>query len=690
MSTLQHKTSSARRSSRRSVAAPDFVAVSRIPIVEVSPQLLDGTAPVKSTVDESFPVQATIFREGHDKFAARAVLVDGAGHTVDSVPMCDVSPGLFRFEGWLTPRVPGPHRFFVEAWSDPYATWLHNAEIKVPAGIDVGLVFAEAEVLFKAALKGTPVRSGERAAIRDALTVISKRRALPEVKLAAARSEEVRAAFAAYPVKELVSRSREYPVFVDRVRALVGSWYELFPRSVGATRDSESGEWTSGTLRTAATDLDRVAGMGFDVVYIPPVHPIGLTNRKGRNNSLTAVPGDPGSPYAIGSDAGGHDAIEPSLGTFEDFDVFVGRAHELGMEVALDLALQCSPDHPWVKEHPEWFTARPDGTIAYAENPPKKYQDIYPLNFDNDPEGIYKEIKRVVELWVAHGVTIFRVDNPHTKPVGFWQRLLAEFRVEHPEVIFLAEAFTNPPMMQTLGTVGFHQSYTYFTWRNERQEIEEYLMEVSHESSHRMRPAFWPTTHDILTPYIQRGGISAAAIRAILAATGSPTWGIYNGYELIENIARPGAEEHIDNEKYEFKPRNYALAEQNGMATLLTMLNSIRSKHKALQRLRNVTINPTSNDKIVSFTKVARPEETADGVMDAVIVVVNLDPYASRDATVYLDLSPFGISPRWDGGPIIEVTDEMSGETYLWNEAPYVHLDPHGQVAHVLSVKVLS
>lgn len=232
------------------------------------------------------------------------------------------------------------------------------------------------------------------------------------------------------------------------------------------------------------------------------------------------------------------------------------------MEVALDLALQCSPDHPWVKEHPEWFTARPDGTIAYAENPPKKYQDIYPLNFDNDPEGIYKEIKRVVELWVAHGVTIFRVDNPHTKPVGFWQRLLAEFRVEHPEVIFLAEAFTNPPMMQTLGTVGFHQSYTYFTWRNERQEIEEYLMEVSHESSHRMRPAFWPTTHDILTPYIQRGGISAAAIRAILAATGSPTWGIYNGYELIENIARPGAEEHIDNEKYEFKPRNYALAEQ--------------------------------------------------------------------------------------------------------------------------------
>lgn len=623
-------------------------------------------------------------------FAAAAVLLNEAGKIVQTAPMQNIAPGLFRFEGWLTPQTTGPHHFYIEAWSDPYATWLHNAEIKVPAGIDIPLVFAEAEELFKRALKAAPVRSPERATIREALTVISKKRALPEVKLAAARAPEVQEALAKYPVKELISQSAHYPVFVDRERALVGSWYEIFPRSIGAKKDPETGEWTSGTLRTAAADLDRIAGMGFDVVYLTPIHPIGTSNRKGRNNTLTALPGDPGSPYAIGSAEGGHDAIDPTLGTFDDFDAFVARAHELGLEVALDIALQCSPDHPWVTEHPNWFTTRVDGTIAFAENPPKKYQDIYPLNFDNDPEGIYQEIKRILELWVSHGVTLFRVDNPHTKPVAFWQRILAEFREKHPEVIFLAEAFTNPPMMQTLGTVGFQQSYTYFAWRNERQEIEEYFHEVSHESAHRLRPAFWPTTHDILTPYMQRGGISAFAIRAILAATGSPTWGIYNGYELVENIARPGAEEQIDNEKYEYKPRDYAGAKHNGIATLLTLLNSIRNKHTALQRLRNLTINPTSNDKIVSFTKIARPEETPDGQMDAVIVVVNLDPYASREATVYLDLSPFGISPRWDNGPVLQVTDEMSGETYLWNHTPYVRLDPHGQVAHIFSVKVVN
>ncbi|USR79738.1 alpha-1,4-glucan--maltose-1-phosphate maltosyltransferase [Arcanobacterium pinnipediorum] len=692
MTTSQRKTSSAPKGSARASSSPQkqqIQAVSRIPIVEVSPQLLDGTCPVKATINESFPVRATVFREGHDKFAATAVLVDDAGNIVDQTLMRDVAPGLFRFEGWLTPQRTGAHHFYIQAWSDPYATWLHNAEIKIPAGIDIDLVFAEAEIIFNQAIKGTPARSAERAIIKDALNVITKKRALPEVKLAAARSAQLQAALAKYPVKELLSHSAHYPVFVDRERALVGSWYEIFPRSIGAKQDPETGQWISGTLRTAAKDLDRIAGMGFDVVYLTPIHPIGSTNRKGRNNTLNAQPGDPGSPYAIGSADGGHDAIEPALGTFEDFDAFVAHAHKLGMEVAMDLALQCSPDHPWVTEHPQWFTTRADGTIAYAENPPKKYQDIYPLNFDNDPEGIYQEIKRILQLWVSHGVSIFRVDNPHTKPVSFWQRLLAEFRQLHPEVIFLAEAFTNPPMMQTLGTVGFHQSYTYFAWRNERQEIEEYLTEVSHESAHRLRPAFWPTTHDILTPYMQRGGIPAFAIRAILAATGSPTWGIYNGYELVENIARPGAEEQVDNEKYEYKPRDYAVAEHNGMAVLLTMLNDIRAKHPALRRLRNVTINPTSDEKIVSFTKIARPEEAPDGHGDAVIVVLNLDPYASREASVYLDLSPFGISPRWDNGPLLEVTDEMNGQTYLWNEAPYVRLDPHGQVAHILSVKVL-
>ena len=429
--------------------------------------------------------------------------------------------------------------------------------------------------------------------------------------------------------------------------------------------------------------------MGFDVLYLTPVHPIGSTNRKGRNNTLTAEPGDPGSPYAIGSHEGGHDAIHPDLGTFEDFDFLVGEAKKRGMEVALDVALQCSPDHPWLTEHPEWFTTRADGTIAYAENPPKKYQDIYPLNFDNDPEGIYQEIKRILELWVEHGVTIFRVDNPHTKPVNFWERLLADFRESHPEVIFLAEAFTQPPMVRGLGAVGFHQSYTYFTWRNEKKEIEDYLWELARISDDRMRPAFWPTTHDILTPYMQRGGLAAFSIRAVLAATGAPTWGIYSGYELVENVARPGAEEQINNEKYEFKARDYTPGEDNGIPHLLGNLNRIRRDHPALQRLRGLVINPTSNEKILSFTRFARPEETPNGKFDAVIVVLNLDPYATRDALVYLDLTPFGVNPRWDAGPILRVTDELSGQTFLWNESPYVSLDPRGQCAHILSVKAI-
>ena len=501
-------------------------------------------------------------------------------------------------------------------------------------------------------------------------------------------SSRVRLIFRDHPLRDLLDSSRVYPLDVARTKALAGAWYEIFPRSAGAFQRPD-GTWVSGTLAGAAKELPRIAGMGFDVVYLTPVHPIGTTNRKGRNNTLVAKPGDPGSPYAIGSSEGGHDAIHPELGTFKDFDYFVKQAKRHGMEVALDVALQCSPDHPWLTEHPEWFTARADGTIAYAENPPKKYQDIYPLNFDNDPEGIYREIKRILELWVSHGVTIFRVDNPHTKPLAFWQRLLSEFRTEHPDVLFLAEAFTAPPMLQGLGAAGFHQSYTYFAWRTEKKEIEDYLWELARQSDDRVRPAFWPTTHDILTPYMQRGGLAAFSIRAVLAATGSPTWGIYSGYELVENIARPGAEEQVDNEKYEFKVRDWKAAEYNGIAHLLGNLNAIRSRHTALRRLREIVINPTSNDKVISFTRYARPEETPDGKPDAVITVLNLDPYATRDAEVYLDLGPFGVFPRWDGGAILEVTDELSGQTFRWNEHPYVRLDPRGQCAHILSAKAL-
>ena len=662
--------------------------IGRIPIMDVTPRVECGRLPAKGTEHESFPVQATIFREGHDAFAAEADLIDPEGAVVQSAPMELVRPGLGRYEAWLTPTRPGSWRFRVRAWSDPYETWRHSAEIKIGAGVDVPLVFLEAEAFFKRAWEQAPARSKARAAFKGAQAAVADGQLSADERFAAATSQEVREALAASPVRDLVTETDAYPLNVDRIRALVGSWYEIFPRSIGARRAAD-GTWKSGTLRTAARGLDRIAGMGFDVVYLTPVHPIGTTNRKGRNNTLVAKPGDPGSPYAIGSSEGGHDAIHPELGTFKDFDYFVKQAKRHGMEVALDVALQCSPDHPWLTEHPEWFTARADGTIAYAENPPKKYQDIYPLNFDNDPEGIYREIKRILELWVSHGVTIFRVDNPHTKPLAFWQRLLSEFRTEHPDVLFLAEAFTAPPMLQGLGAAGFHQSYTYFAWRTEKKEIEDYLWELARQSDDRVRPAFWPTTHDILTPYMQRGGLAAFSIRAVLAATGSPTWGIYSGYELVENVARPGAEEQVDNEKYEFKVRDWKAAEYNGIAHLLGNLNAIRSRHTALRRLREIVINPTYNDKVISFTRYARPEATPDGKPDAVITVLNLDPYATRDAEVYLDLGPFGVFPRWDGGAILEVTDELSGQTFRWNEHPYVRLDPRGQCAHILSAKAL-
>ncbi len=660
----------------------------RIPIMDVTPCIENGRLAAKGTEYESFPVQATVFREGHDLFGAEAVLVDPDGNEVQRTPMVDTKPGLNRYEGWLTPTFPGSWEFFVRAWSDPYATWHHNAEIKVGAGSDIKLVFLELEVLFRRALAVMPTDSLEHATITDALAVTSLDRMPPQVRLRAATSPDVERALSKYPLRDLVTESRHYPLNVDRSRALAGSWYEIFPRSYGAHRD-EHGNWVSGTLRGATTALDRIAAMGFDVVYLTPIHPIGTTARKGKNNTLTAAPGDPGSPYAIGSPDGGHDAIHPELGTFEDFDAFVARARELGMEVALDVALQCSPDHPWLQEHPEWFTTRADGTIAYAENPPKKYQDIYPLNFDNDPEGIYQEIYRILELWVRHGVTIFRVDNPHTKPVNFWERFLAQFREEHPEVLFLAEAFTAPPMLQGLGAAGFHQSYCYFAWRNEKQEIEEYLWELANESAHRVRPAFWPTTHDILTPYMSTGGQHAFAIRAVLAATGSPTYGIYSGYELVESTPRPGAEEQIDNEKYEFKPRNWEAAESTGLPHLLGTLNAIRHRHPALNRLRGLRINPTSDPNILSFTKFSRPEESPDGVADAVIVTINLNPFEAHGAEISLDLSPFGVQAGWAGEPLLEVTDELSGRTYQWNEKPSVWLDPAWQFAHVMSVKVL-
>ena len=667
-----------------------FAPIGRIPVTEVFPVVEDGRWPAKAVPGEVIPIRATVFREGHDRFGATAVLIRPDGTDGPSAPMREVLMGLNRYEARLAADEPGDWSFRVEGWSDPYATWSHDAGIKVPAGVDVELMLEEgARVLERAA--EVPGRAGDDIAVlRSAVEALRDQSRESADRLAAGLAPAVVEVLDRLPLRDFVTPSPSYPLQVDRERALAGSWYEIFPRSLGAHVD-ENGQWHSGTLRTAAARLDRIAAMGFNVLYLTPISPIGLTNRKGRNNTLTAREGDPGSPYGIGSPDGGHDAIHPDLGTFEDFEALVARARELGMEVALDLALQCSPDHPWVSEHPEWFTVLADGSIAYAENPPKKYQDIYPLNFDNDPEGIYQAILEVLRTWISHGVTIFRVDNPHTKPLSFWHRLLRQIHEENPEVLFLAEAFTRPAMMRTLGMIGFHQSYTYFAWRNTKEELTSYTVELSQDTAHLLRPAFWPTTHDILTPFMTNGKVPAFKLRAVLAATMSPTWGIYSGYELAESTPRPGYEEQIDNEKYEYKPRDFAAARRNGIEILLTRLNEARAKHPALLQLRDVWFHGTSDDNLIAFSKRVDAAHSPTGEDDTVLTVVNLDPHGAHEGEVYLNLEALGLPAGTDGShPVLAVTDELTGSTFEWSGQNYVRLDPYGgQVAHVLSVKPL-
>lgn len=664
--------------------------VGRIPVVGVGPVVEGGRWPAKAVVGEAVEITATVFREGHDAVAATAVLVAPDGTDRAAVRMDVVNKGLDSYRADLVPDATGTWGFRVEGWSDPYGTWSHDAAVKVAAGVDVELMLAEGAALLERAARRPELPSDVARVLADAVAGLRDTSRPPGARLAAGLAPEVDEALAAHPLREHVSPSDTYPLLVQRELALVGSWYELFPRSEGAVQDPVTHAWRSGTLRTAAERLPAIAAMGFDVAYLTPIHPIGTTYRKGRNNSLDTEPGDPGSPYAIGSPDGGHDAIHPELGTFEDFDHFVAVARENGLEVALDLALQCSPDHPWVAEHPEWFTTRIDGSIAYAENPPKKYQDIYPLNFDNDPAGIYAEVRRVLQVWIDHGVTAFRVDNPHTKPLPFWEWLIADVNATHPDVIFLAEAFTRPAMMHTLARIGFHQSYTYFTWRNTKEDLAEYLEEVSGPAAAYMRPSFWPTTHDILTPYMQHGGPPAFAIRAVLAATGAPTWGIYSGYELVENVPRPGVEEQIDNEKYEFKPRDWVAAEETGIGRLLGQLNAIRREHPALQRLRGLTVHPTSDDAILCFSRHVTAEQSPTGRADAVVVVVNTDPHATREAVVDLDLAALGVhAPHDDGAPAFAAHDLLSGAVYAWGAHPYVRLDPWTQCAHIIGVRTL-
>ena len=480
--------------------------------------------------------------------------------------------------------------------------------------------------------------------------------------------------------RTVTGESEQYPIRADRDRALVGSWYEFFPRSEGAIRKSD-GSVVSGTFATATKRLAGVAAMGFDVLYLPPVHPIGHSHRKGKNNSLDAAKDDCGVPWAIGNADGGHDAINPELGTMKDFEEFVKAAGKQGLEIAMDLALQTSPDHPWVKTNPEWFNKRADGTIAYAENPPKKYQDIYPINFDDDYEGIRNEVLRVIRLWVSKGVKIFRVDNPHTKPVHFWQDLLAIVNEESPDVVFLAEAFTRPAMMHSLGKAGFHQSYTYFTWRTSKFELTEYGREVAQTTSAFFRPNFWVNTPDINPFHLQSGNPAMFALRAVLAATLTPSWGMYAGYELYEHRAfKEGGEEYMDSEKYEIKVRDWEGAAKKGLtlAPFVAQLNSIRKAHPALQRLRNLVFHETDSDAIIAYSK-------REG-KDLILVVVNLDPSFAQGTTVHWNMDALGIP-----APEFEVKDLLDGASMTWNPHTFVSLNPTrpvGKVAHIVQVKI--
>ena len=674
--------------------------IGRIPILDVQPVVrvagLAADTPAKAVPGESFLVSATVFREGHEMLGAGVVLTDPAGLAQPFVAMRELAEGTDRYGAEVTAASEGLWHFAVEAWGDPIARWQHDAAIKVPLGQDTELMLTEGALLLRRAaeqisdVKALPAAQARRAraarsALASAAKTLTDQQMAPRDRLAAAVHADVIAALTSFPLRDMLTTSESFPLIVHRQRALFSSWYEFFPRSEGAVLDpTHRRKPQPGTLRTAAKRLDAIAEMGFDVVYVPPVHPIGSTARKGQNNTLVAGPGDPGSPWAIGSPEGGHDTIHPDLGTLDDFDAFVSRASELGLEVAMDLALQASPDHPWVTKHPEWFTTRADGSIAYAENPPKKYQDIYPLNFDNDPAGIYAEVNALVRHWMDHGIRIFRVDNPHTKPLPFWQWLLADIASTDPDVIFLAEAFTRPAMMHALAAIGFHQSYTYFTWRNTASELTEYGTELAGPAAHYMRPNFFVNTPDILCQYLQHAGPSAFAVRAVLAAMLSPSWGVYSGYELCENVPLvPGSEEYLDSEKYAYRPRDWAQAGSLGLtlAPLLRRLNQIRRAHPALHWLRNLRFHHADQPDILCFSKRTHPD--FPGPPDIVLVVVNLNASETREATVWLDSSALGL----DAAAGFRVTDELTGQEFSWGLGNYVRLDPAIAPAHILTVR---
>ncbi len=654
----------------------------RFPISDISPTLFfEGRfRPIKAVRGEEISISATVTREGHDALGVQVVLSDAHGKEAQRVLAREIWPGTDRYEARVLIPELGIWNFHIEAYDDPFHTWVHDAGIKIAAGIDAELCCQMGVELFQQAIKSADYGSKERKVLAQAEKDLSNPKVSPKDRYDSATTDEIKAIFSKRPTRRLVTVSESYQIYAERERALFGAWYEFFPRSEGAYKN-KAGEIISGTFKSAEKSLARVAKMGFEILYLPPIHPIGNSFRKGKNNSLTTVSTDPGVPWAIGSAAGGHDAVNPELGTLADFDDFVKAAQKNNLEIAMDFALQVSPDHPWVKSNPEWFTKRPDGSIAYAENPPKKYQDIFPINFDNDYTGIRDESLRVLNFWISRGIKIFRVDNPHTKPVTFWEEVISKINTNYPEVIFLAEAFTRPAMMHVLGKAGFQQSYTYFTWRTTKNELVDYSTEISKVTSAFFRPNLWVNTPDILPFHLQSGNPAIFAQRALLAATLSPSWGMYAGFELFEHLPiKAGAEEYRDGEKYEIKIRDWELAEKNGLTLrpFISELNRIRRENIALSQLRNLEFHHTDSDQIIAYSK--RMGE------NLILVVVNLDPTKVHETTVHWNLHALGITADH-----FKVDELLIGEVLDWSAHTFVRLDPtrpKGQVGHIARVRL--
>ena len=685
----------------QSIPVADPSQFGRIAVMDVTPNEESGRFPARVELGEPFKVTAQVFIEGRTKVGATAIVRNHRGKEMQRLPMTCTNPGLDRWEVMLTcgehsdvkpwqpefaaiKRQLGEWSVTIEGWEDTYKSWLHDAAIKVKVNDDVENALESGAQLLERWAKTADAKlsAAQRKTLVAAAATMKDTSLTPEARLAAATSEPVAQLHLTNPLRDGISPSQPQRFLVQRPESSFAAWYQFFPRSEGAYVDPETGKIVQGTLKTSVSGLERAKAEGFDIVYLPPIFPIGKTNRKGRNNALEAGPDDPGSPFGIGSELGGHDTVDPLLGNMDDFKALVAKAHELGLEIALDFALQCSPDHPWVKQHPDWFRHKPDGSIAFAENPPKKYQDIYPIDFNADMPGIEKEVERVLELWINAGVTIFRIDNPHTKPVRFWQDVIAAVTKKHPEILFLAEAFTRPGMMRALSYVGFTQSHCYFPWRNTKEELGKYLETTNGDDGYYQHNTFWPTTPDILTAYVRDNGIAGHAVRAVLAAMGSPSWGIYNGFELIENKQRPGFEEQIDNEKYEVKVRDWSAADKYGIAELLTNLNRVRREHPKAFSYHNLTVLESSDPNILAFARHTPAELTGTDKPETLIVVVNLDGHEAHQAMVHLELPDYGIDPKWGA----HIHDELTGRDFAWSWDNFVSLAPWADVAHIFTV----